>query len=91
VIQTRPLSGAAKQLGYTTSAVSQQIALLEKSVGVASFERSPWPMPAPTPAPPPSSAPFTNSEAQIDESEPMHLAWEEATAHAPNKRFFAAS
>jgi DNA-binding transcriptional LysR family regulator len=49
VIKTGSLSGAAKELGYTTSAVSQQIASLEKSAGVALFERGPrslWPTPA---------------------------------------------
>ncbi|MFC9832795.1 LysR family transcriptional regulator [Rhodococcus sp. NPDC127530] len=49
VIKAGSLSAAAKELGYTTSAVSQQIASLEKSVGVALFERGPrslWPTPA---------------------------------------------
>jgi DNA-binding transcriptional LysR family regulator len=49
VIKTGSLSAAAKELGYTTSAVSQQIASLEKSVGVALFERGPrslWPTPS---------------------------------------------
>lgn len=46
VLETGSLSGAAKELGYTTSAVSQQIAALERSVGVRLFERGPrslWP------------------------------------------------
>lgn len=46
VLDTGSLSGAAKVLGYTTSAVSQQIAALERSVGVRLFERGPrslWP------------------------------------------------
>ncbi|UYQ76550.1 LysR family transcriptional regulator [Glutamicibacter sp. JL.03c] len=46
VIRAGSHSAAAKQLGYTTSAVSQQIAALEKSAGVELFERGPrnlWP------------------------------------------------
>ncbi|WP_211141594.1 LysR family transcriptional regulator [Mycobacterium haemophilum] len=49
VVKTGSLRGAAQKLGYTTSAVSQQIASLEKSVGVSLFERGPrslWPTPA---------------------------------------------
>ncbi|MFI0816309.1 LysR family transcriptional regulator [Streptomyces sp. NPDC021098] len=46
VLATGSLSGAAKELGYTTSAVSQQIAALERTLGVRLFERGPrnlWP------------------------------------------------
>ncbi|MQA02485.1 MAG: LysR family transcriptional regulator [Streptosporangiales bacterium] len=46
VLETGSLCGAAKQLGYTTSAVSQQIAALERTLGVPLFERGPrnlWP------------------------------------------------
>lgn len=46
VLETGSLSGAAKELGYTTSAVSQQIAALERALGVRLFERGPrnlWP------------------------------------------------
>jgi DNA-binding transcriptional LysR family regulator len=46
VLKTGSLSGAAKELGYTTSAVSQQIAALERALGVKLFERGPrnlWP------------------------------------------------
>lgn len=49
VIETGSHTAAAKKLGYTTSAVSQQIAALEKAVGVELFERGPrslWPTPA---------------------------------------------
>ncbi|MBT8163663.1 MULTISPECIES: LysR family transcriptional regulator [Arthrobacter] len=49
VINTGSHTGAAKKLGYTTSAVSQQIAALEKALGVELFERGPrslWPTPA---------------------------------------------
>ena len=49
VINTGSHTGAAKKLGYTTSAVSQQIAALEKALGVDLFERGPrslWPTPA---------------------------------------------
>lgn len=49
VIQTGSHTAAAKKLGYTTSAVSQQIAALEKAVGVELFERGPrnlWATPA---------------------------------------------
>jgi DNA-binding transcriptional LysR family regulator len=46
VLATGSLSAAAKELGYTTSAVSQQIAALERTLGVRLFERGPrnlWP------------------------------------------------
>lgn len=46
VIRSGSHSAAAKKLGYTTSAVSQQIAALEKALGVDLFERGPrslWP------------------------------------------------
>jgi DNA-binding transcriptional LysR family regulator len=46
VLETGSLSGAAKELGYTTSAVSQQVAALERALGVRLFERGPrnlWP------------------------------------------------
>lgn len=49
VLETGSLSGAAKELGYTTSAVSQQIAALERTLGIRLFERGPrnlWPTPA---------------------------------------------
>jgi DNA-binding transcriptional LysR family regulator len=49
VISTGSHTAAAKKLGYTTSAVSQQIAALEKALGVDLFERGPrslWPTPA---------------------------------------------
>lgn len=49
VINTGSHTAAAKKLGYTTSAVSQQIAVLEKTLGVDLFERGPkslWPTPA---------------------------------------------
>jgi DNA-binding transcriptional LysR family regulator len=39
VVETGTFSGAALQLGYTQSAVSQQIASLERSVGTPLFER----------------------------------------------------
>lgn len=41
VLQMGSFSGAAKKLGYTTSAVSQQIAALERELGVVLFERRP--------------------------------------------------
>lgn len=46
VLETGSLSGAGRKLGYTTSAVSQQIAALERSLDVKLFERGPrnvWP------------------------------------------------
>lgn len=46
VLETGSFSAAGKRLGYTTSAVSQQIAALERSLGVQLFERGPrnlWP------------------------------------------------
>lgn len=46
VVKTGSLRAAAQKLGCTASAVSQQIASLEKSVGVTLFERGPrnlWP------------------------------------------------
>ena len=49
VVNTGSHTAAAKKLGYTTSAVSQQIAALEKALGVDLFERGPrslWPTPA---------------------------------------------
>lgn len=49
VLEAGSHSAAAKELGYTTSAVSQQVAALEKALGVALFERGPrnlWPTPA---------------------------------------------
>lgn len=46
VLETGSFSGAGKKLGYTTSAVSQQIAALERNLGAQLFERGPrnlWP------------------------------------------------
>lgn len=46
VLATGSLSAAGRKLGYTTSAVSQQIAALERSLDVQLFERGPrnlWP------------------------------------------------
>lgn len=46
VLESGSFSGAAKDLGYTTSAVSQQVAALERAAGVRLFERGPrnlWP------------------------------------------------
>lgn len=46
VLAAGSLSGAAKELGYTTSAVSQQITALERTLGMPLFERGPrnlWP------------------------------------------------
>lgn len=51
VLDAGSFSGAAKTLGYTTSAVSQQIAALERALGVRLFERGPrnlWPTTAAT-------------------------------------------
>jgi DNA-binding transcriptional LysR family regulator len=39
VVETGTFSGAAEQLGYTQSAVSQQVGTLERIVGVPLFER----------------------------------------------------
>ncbi|MDT7563133.1 MAG: hypothetical protein QOG76_1757 [Pseudonocardiales bacterium] len=39
-VRTRSFAEAARELGYTTSAVSQQMFQLERSVGAALFERS---------------------------------------------------
>lgn len=41
VVEHGSFSGAAKELGYTTSAISQQISQLEKTLGVNLFERGP--------------------------------------------------
>ena len=41
VLRTGSLSAAGKELGYTTSAVSQQVKSLERSLGVTLFERGP--------------------------------------------------
>ena len=41
VVEHGSFSGAAKELGYTTSAISQQISQLEKAFGVNLFERGP--------------------------------------------------
>ena len=41
VVDTGSHTGAAKRLGYTTSAVSQLMAALEKALGVDLFERGP--------------------------------------------------
>ncbi|MFF3490496.1 LysR family transcriptional regulator [Streptomyces sp. NPDC002795] len=41
VLETGSLSAAGKRLGYTTSAVSQQVAALERGLGVRLFERGP--------------------------------------------------
>ncbi|MCF2588663.1 LysR family transcriptional regulator [Brevibacterium sp. UCMA 11752] len=41
VVEHGSLSSAAKDLGYTTSAISQQISALERSLGVSLFERGP--------------------------------------------------
>lgn len=41
VVDHGSLSGAAKELGYTTSAISLQISALEKTLGVSLFERGP--------------------------------------------------
>ena len=39
VVETGTFSAAAEQLGYTQSAVSQQISILERIVGAPLFER----------------------------------------------------
>ena len=39
VVETGTFSGAADELGYTQSAVSQQVAALERAVGAALFDR----------------------------------------------------
>lgn len=41
VVRTGSFADAARELGYTASAVSQQMALLERQVRVALFDRSP--------------------------------------------------
>lgn len=46
VLETGSFSAAGKRLGYTTSAISQQISTLERGLGVPLFERGPrnlWP------------------------------------------------
>lgn len=46
VLESGSFSAAGKRLGYTTSAISQQISTLERSLGVQLFERGPrnlWP------------------------------------------------
>lgn len=40
-VERGSLSGAAKELGYTTSAISQQISSLERDLGINLFERGP--------------------------------------------------
>jgi DNA-binding transcriptional LysR family regulator len=45
VVETGTFSGAAEQLGYTQSAVSQQVATLERMVGAPLFERPGGPRP----------------------------------------------
>jgi DNA-binding transcriptional LysR family regulator len=45
VVETGTFSGAAEQLGYTQSAVSQQVATLERMVGMPLFERPGGPRP----------------------------------------------
>ena len=45
VVETGTFSGAAEQLGYTQSAVSQQVATLERIVGTPLFERPGGPRP----------------------------------------------
>jgi DNA-binding transcriptional LysR family regulator len=45
VVETGTFSGAAEQLGYTQSAVSQQVATLERMVGTPLFERPGGPRP----------------------------------------------
>lgn len=41
VVEQGSLSGAAKELGYTTSAISQQISALERDLDISLFERGP--------------------------------------------------
>lgn len=41
VVTAGSFSGAARRLGYTASAVSQQIGILERTVGVSLFDRKP--------------------------------------------------
>src|SRR5215211_2847677 len=45
VVETGTFSGAAEQLGYTQSAVSQQVGTLERIVGMPLFERPGGPRP----------------------------------------------
>src|SRR4029453_1724392 len=45
VVETGTFSGAAEQLGYTQSAVSQQVGTLERIVGTPLFERPGGPRP----------------------------------------------
>ncbi|HEY9376078.1 MAG TPA: LysR family transcriptional regulator, partial [Jiangellaceae bacterium] len=45
VVETGTFSKAAEQLGYTQSAVSQQVATLERIVGAPLFERPGGPRP----------------------------------------------
>jgi DNA-binding transcriptional LysR family regulator len=45
VVETGTFSGAAEQLGYTQSAVSQQVGTLERMVGTPLFERPGGPRP----------------------------------------------
>jgi DNA-binding transcriptional LysR family regulator len=45
VVETGTFSGAAEELGYTQSAVSQQVATLERIVGTPLFERPGGPRP----------------------------------------------
>jgi DNA-binding transcriptional LysR family regulator len=45
VVETGTFSGAAEQLGYTQSAVSQQVGALERMVGTPLFERPGGPRP----------------------------------------------
>jgi DNA-binding transcriptional LysR family regulator len=45
VVESRTFSGAAEQLGYTQSAVSQQVGTLERMVGTPLFERPGGPRP----------------------------------------------